>query len=149
MEVDKVVIITRLIVGCIEKVYSKNKKIKNKIKHLLLSQLAFTGSTETGKVVLELAAKSNLKPVTLELGGKSPFIVCEDADVDKAVEMAHFALFFNQVRQTTLMVWSQPDSSSTKTIMFSYRDNVAVLVLVLLFMKKYMMNLLKKQGNGL
>jgi len=43
-----------------------------------------------------LAAKSNLKPVTLELGGKSPFIVCEDADVDHAVELAHFALFFNQ-----------------------------------------------------
>ena len=60
-------------------------------------QVAFTGSTDTGKIVLELAAKSNLKPVTLELGGKSPFIVCEDADVDKAVELAHFALFFNQV----------------------------------------------------
>ena len=63
----------------------------------IISQLAFTGSTDTGKVVLELAAKSNLKPVTLELGGKSPFIVCEDADVDQAVELAHFALFFNQV----------------------------------------------------
>lgn len=60
-------------------------------------QLAFTGSTDTGKIVLELAARSNLKPVTLELGGKSPFIVCEDADVDQAVELAHFALFFNQV----------------------------------------------------
>lgn len=60
-------------------------------------QLAFTGSTETGKIVLELAARSNLKPVTLELGGKSPFIVFEDADVDRAVELAHFALFFNQV----------------------------------------------------
>lgn len=60
-------------------------------------QIAFTGSTATGKIVLELSAKSNLKPVTLELGGKSPFIVCEDADVDKAVELAHFALFFNQV----------------------------------------------------
>lgn len=63
----------------------------------LLFQLAFTGSTNTGKIVLELAARSNLKPVTLELGGKSPFIVCGDADVDKAVELAHFALFFNQV----------------------------------------------------
>uniref|UniRef100_M0ZY91 Mitochondrial benzaldehyde dehydrogenase n=1 Tax=Solanum tuberosum TaxID=4113 RepID=M0ZY91_SOLTU len=40
--------------------------------------------------------KSNLKPVTLELGGKSPFIVCEDADIDTAVEQAHLALFFNQ-----------------------------------------------------
>lgn len=60
-------------------------------------QIAFTGSTETGKIILELAARSNLKPVTLELGGKSPFIVCEDGDIDKAVELAHFALFFNQV----------------------------------------------------
>lgn len=50
-----------------------------------------------GKIILELASKSNLKAVTLELGGKSPFIVCEDADVDQAVELAHFALFFNQV----------------------------------------------------
>ena len=61
------------------------------------AQLAFTASTETGKIVLDLATKSNLKSVTLELGGKSPFIVCEDADVDKAVELAHMALFFNQV----------------------------------------------------
>lgn len=64
--------------------------------HMDVDKLAFTGSTETGKLVLELAAKSNLKPVTLELGGKSPFIVCEDADVDEAVELSHFALFFNQ-----------------------------------------------------
>ncbi|KAF4355504.1 hypothetical protein F8388_015258 [Cannabis sativa] len=62
----------------------------------LLHELAFTGSTVTGKTVLELAARSNLKPVTLELGGKSPFIVFDDADVDHAVELAHFALFFNQ-----------------------------------------------------
>ncbi|KAJ0094354.1 hypothetical protein Patl1_16174 [Pistacia atlantica] len=64
--------------------------------HMDVDKLAFTGSTETGKIVLQLAAKSNLKPVTLELGGKSPFIVCEDADVEKAAELAHFALFFNQ-----------------------------------------------------
>ncbi|KAK2355728.1 aldehyde dehydrogenase family 2 member B4, mitochondrial [Trifolium repens] len=64
--------------------------------HMDVDKLAFTGSTDTGKTVLELAARSNLKPVTLELGGKSPFIVFEDADVNKAVEIAHFALFFNQ-----------------------------------------------------
>ncbi|XP_021726993.1 aldehyde dehydrogenase family 2 member B7, mitochondrial-like [Chenopodium quinoa] len=64
--------------------------------HMDVDKLAFTGSTETGKLVLEMAAKSNLKSVTLELGGKSPFIVCKDADIDKAVELAHFALFFNQ-----------------------------------------------------
>ncbi|KAH0648200.1 hypothetical protein KY285_033448 [Solanum tuberosum] len=64
--------------------------------HMDVDKLAFTGSTDTGKTILSLAANSNLKPVTLELGGKSPFIVCEDADVDQAVEFAHFALFFNQ-----------------------------------------------------
>ncbi|XAR48057.1 Phenylacetaldehyde dehydrogenase [Bertholletia excelsa] len=64
--------------------------------HMDVDKVAFTGSTATGKIILELAAKSNLKATTLELGGKSPFIVCEDADVDKAVELAHFALFFNQ-----------------------------------------------------
>ncbi|XP_028754408.1 aldehyde dehydrogenase family 2 member B7, mitochondrial isoform X1 [Neltuma alba] len=64
--------------------------------HMDIDKVAFTGSTDTGKIVLELAARSNLKTVTLELGGKSPFIVCEDADVDLAVEQAHFALFFNQ-----------------------------------------------------
>ncbi|RZC83819.1 hypothetical protein C5167_046605 [Papaver somniferum] len=57
-----------------------------------------TRSTITGKIVSELAGRSNLKPVTLELGGKSPFIVCEDADIDKAVETSYFALFFNQYR---------------------------------------------------
>ncbi|GKD43847.1 aldehyde dehydrogenase family 2 member B4, mitochondrial-like protein [Tanacetum coccineum] len=46
------------------------------------------------------AAKSNLKSVILELGGKSPFIVCEDADIDKAVELAHMALFFNHGSRT-------------------------------------------------
>ncbi|XP_062233103.1 aldehyde dehydrogenase family 2 member B7, mitochondrial-like isoform X2 [Phragmites australis] len=64
--------------------------------HMDVDKLAFTGSTDTGKIVLELAARSNLKPVTLELGGKSPFIIMDDADVDHAVELAHFALFFNQ-----------------------------------------------------
>ncbi|CAI8595222.1 unnamed protein product [Vicia faba] len=64
--------------------------------HMDVDKVAFTGSTATGKVILLLAAQSNLKQVTLELGEKSPFIVCEDADVDQAVELAHFALFFNQ-----------------------------------------------------
>lgn len=64
--------------------------------HMDVDKVAFTGSTSTGKRVLELSAHSNLKPVTLELGGKSPFIVCKDADVDTAVEAAHSALFFNQ-----------------------------------------------------
>ncbi|KAJ3699291.1 hypothetical protein LUZ61_002996 [Rhynchospora tenuis] len=64
--------------------------------HMDVDKVAFTGSTETGKIIQELAARSNLKPVTLELGGKSPFIIMDDANIDHAVELAHFALFFNQ-----------------------------------------------------
>lgn len=60
--------------------------------------MAFTGSTEVGQLVAQAAAASNLKTVTLELGGKSPFIIAEDADIDQAVELSHFALFFNQVQ---------------------------------------------------
>ncbi|MFS7954644.1 putative aldehyde dehydrogenase domain, aldehyde/histidinol dehydrogenase [Helianthus anomalus] len=65
--------------------------------HMDDDKLALTGSTNTGQIVLGLDVKSNLKPVTLELGGKSPFIVCEDANVDEAVDLVHDALFFNQV----------------------------------------------------
>jgi aldehyde dehydrogenase (NAD+) len=64
--------------------------------HHGIDKVAFTGSTEVGHLIMEAAAKSNLKRVTLELGGKSPNIVFADADMDQAIEGAHFALFFNQ-----------------------------------------------------
>ncbi len=64
--------------------------------HMDVDKVAFTGSTEVGKLVMKAAAESNLKRVTLELGGKSPNIVFADADMDQAIEGAHFALFFNQ-----------------------------------------------------
>lgn len=64
--------------------------------HMKVDKVAFTGSTEVGHLIMEAAAKSNLKKVTLELGGKSAAIVCNDADIDKAVEDTHFGLFFNQ-----------------------------------------------------
>jgi len=64
-------------------------------EHMDVDKVAFTGSTEVGKIVQKAAGDSNLKRVTLELGGKSPIIVLDDADLDKAVELAHYALFFN------------------------------------------------------
>jgi aldehyde dehydrogenase (NAD+) len=63
--------------------------------HMDVDKVAFTGSTEVGHLVMEAAAKSNLKPVTLELGGKSPNIIFGDADLDAAVEGAHMGLFSN------------------------------------------------------
>lgn len=64
--------------------------------HMDVDKIAFTGSTEVGHLIMKGAAESNLKRVSLELGGKSAGIVCQDADIDKAVEDAHFGLFFNQ-----------------------------------------------------
>jgi aldehyde dehydrogenase (NAD+) len=64
--------------------------------HVDVDKVAFTGSTEIGRVIMQAAATSNLKRVTLELGGKSPNIVFADADMDQAIEGSHQALFFNQ-----------------------------------------------------
>jgi aldehyde dehydrogenase (NAD+) len=62
------------------------------VKHPDVGKVAFTGSTEVGKLIAREAADT-LKSVTLELGGKSPFIVCPDADVDHAVEVAYQSIF--------------------------------------------------------
>jgi phenylacetaldehyde dehydrogenase len=62
--------------------------------HPDVDKVAFTGSTEVGKLILHAAA-GNLKKVSLELGGKSPNIVFDDADVDKAIAGAASAIFFN------------------------------------------------------
>jgi aldehyde dehydrogenase (NAD+) len=64
--------------------------------HMDVDKVAFTGEYTTGQIIMEAAAKSNLKRVTLELGGKSPNVVFADADLDAAVEGAYFGLFFNQ-----------------------------------------------------
>jgi aldehyde dehydrogenase (NAD+) len=65
-------------------------------EHYDIDKVAFTGSTEVGKLIMQAAARTNLKRVTLELGGKSPNIIFADSDLDQAVEGSHFALFFNQ-----------------------------------------------------
>jgi aldehyde dehydrogenase (NAD+) len=64
--------------------------------HMDVDKVAFTGEHTTGQIIMEAAAKSNLKRVSLELGGKSPNVVFADADLDAAIEGAYFGLFFNQ-----------------------------------------------------
>ena len=64
--------------------------------HPDIDKVAFTGEHTTGQIIMEAAARSNLKRVSLELGGKSPNVVFADADLDAAVEGAYFGLFFNQ-----------------------------------------------------
>jgi aldehyde dehydrogenase (NAD+) len=65
-------------------------------RHMDIDKVAFTGSTEVGRLIMEAAARSNLKRITLEMGGKSPNIIFEDVDLDEAVEGAHLGLFSNQ-----------------------------------------------------
>lgn len=67
------------------------------VAHNKVDKIAFTGSTEVGKLVKQTAAMHNLKRTTLELGGKSPNIILKDVDMNEAVETAHFGLFFNMV----------------------------------------------------
>jgi aldehyde dehydrogenase (NAD+) len=64
--------------------------------HMDIDKVAFTGSTEVGHLILQAAGQSNLKRVSLELGGKSPNIVFADAEMDQAIEGSHMGLFFNQ-----------------------------------------------------
>lgn len=65
------------------------------IDHPAVRRINFTGSTAVGRIVAKRAAE-HLKPCLLELGGKAPLIVLEDADLDEAVKAAAFGAFMNQ-----------------------------------------------------
>ncbi|BDW81496.1 aldehyde dehydrogenase [Erythrobacter sp. Dej080120_24] len=64
-------------------------------EHPGVDKITFTGSTRTGRSIVEAAARSNLKRVSLELGGKSPVIIFGDADIDAAIAGAANSIFFN------------------------------------------------------
>jgi len=63
--------------------------------HMDVDKVAFTGSTLVGRAIMKAAAASNLKKVTLELGGKSPNIVFNDADIEQAISWVNFGIYFN------------------------------------------------------
>ncbi len=64
--------------------------------HMDVDKIAFTGETTTGQIIMEACAKSNMKRLSLELGGKSPNIVFADADMDAAARGTFTGIFFNQ-----------------------------------------------------
>jgi betaine-aldehyde dehydrogenase len=70
------------------------------VEHPDVGMIAFTGSTRTGKRIAELAAK-HVKRCTLELGGKAPFIVFDDADIDLSVQTALYAAYGNAGQSCT------------------------------------------------
>jgi aldehyde dehydrogenase (NAD+) len=65
------------------------------VKHKDVDKIAFTGSTEVGRIIRRETAGTG-KSLTLELGGKSPYIVFDDADIDGAIEGLVDAIWFNQ-----------------------------------------------------
>lgn len=69
------------------------------VAHPKVGKITFTGSVETGKIVNRVAAEKII-PVTLELGGKSPMIVMEDANIDKAVDGAITGMRFTRQGQS-------------------------------------------------
>jgi acyl-CoA reductase-like NAD-dependent aldehyde dehydrogenase len=71
------------------------KVVETLISHPAVRRINFTGSTRTGRLVAETAARY-LKPILLELGGKAPLIVLDDADLDAAAAAAAFGAFVNQ-----------------------------------------------------
>ena len=64
-------------------------------RHMDIDKVAFTGSVVTGRKISIAAAETNLKKVTLELGGKSPVVVFDSADVEEAADWAAVAIWFN------------------------------------------------------
>jgi coniferyl-aldehyde dehydrogenase len=94
--------LTRLLMDLAPRYFSEDKLVFIEetggvgivFSHLKFDHLVFTGSTETGKAVMAAAAQ-NLCPVTLELGGKSPAVVCDDFDLRTAAERIWFAKCFN------------------------------------------------------
>lgn len=65
-------------------------------RHPLIRKLGFTGSTPVGKHIMKACAETNLKKVSLELGGKSPLIIFADCDFNKAIRFAMSSTFFNK-----------------------------------------------------
>lgn len=71
--------------GVLQFVNGAGKTGASLASHMQIASISFTGSTGVGKIVQDLATKSNMKKVTLELGGKSPALVFEDADLESAL----------------------------------------------------------------
>lgn len=70
-------------------------------EHMTVDKIAFTGSTLTGRKIMEAAAKTNLKKVTLELGGKSPCVIFDDVDLEQTVKWVSHGIFLNHGQSCT------------------------------------------------
>lgn len=92
-------------------------------RHMDVRALSFTGSGRTGRLIQEMAAQTNLKKVTLELGGKSPALIFGDADMDKAVEETVNSIQWNsgQVCMANSRIYVEKSAAPAFTEAFSRR----------------------------
>jgi aldehyde dehydrogenase (NAD+) len=96
------------------------------VKHLDVDKIAFTGSTEVGRAIRSATAKSH-KRLSLELGGKSPFIVFEDADLDSAVEGLVDGIWLNQGQVCCAGSRLLMQESIAEPLMAKIRDRMSTL----------------------
>lgn len=92
--------------------------------HMRIRKISFTGSISTGKKIQEAAAKSNLKRVTLELGGKSPAVVFEDANLDNALTWTVNALLARSGQVCVAATRVYVHSSVAKDFISKYSEKV-------------------------
>ena len=71
-------------------------------RHMDIDKVSFTGSTMVGKKIMEASAQSNLKKVSLELGGKSPNVIMADANLETVKKAVHWTSFYNSGQECTL-----------------------------------------------
>ncbi len=96
------------------------------VKHPDVDKIAFTGSTEVGRAIRGATAASH-KRLSLELGGKSPFIIFEDADLDSAVEGLVDGIWFNQGQVCCAGSRLLMQESIAETLMSKIRDRMSTL----------------------
>ena len=96
------------------------------VKHPEVDKIAFTGSTEVGRAIRSATAKSH-KRLSLELGGKSPFIVFEDADLDSAVEGLVDGIWLNQGQVCCAGSRLLMQESIAETLIIKIRDRMSTL----------------------
>jgi aldehyde dehydrogenase (NAD+) len=96
------------------------------VKHADVDKIAFTGSTEVGRAIRSATAASH-KRLSLELGGKSPFIIFEDADLDSAVEGLVDGIWFNQGQVCCAGSRLLMQESIAETLISKIRDRMSTL----------------------
>src|SRR3990170_878912 len=96
--------------------------------HMDIAKIAFTGSTAVGAKIMEAAAKSNLKRVSLELGGKSPNVIFADADLNAAVRGAQWAAFSTAGQECVAGTRLFVERPAYEQVLASLKENVDKMV---------------------